>query len=90
MSLHTMSVIFSGTEPQGCRITRIECKDLVGKIVPPVTLFEESSDRPEISIDFEDGSNFNACLGVRVTVEAKWTRDDGGHPIGRRGSERGI
>lgn len=68
----------------------IECKNLAGKIVRSVTLFEEGSDDPEIFIDFENGSNFNACLGVRVTVEAKWTRDDSGHPIGRRGSERGI
>jgi hypothetical protein len=85
-----MSVIFSGTEFQGCRITRIECKDLAGKIVRSITLFEERSDGPEIFVDFEDGSNFNACLGVKMTVEAKWARDDGEHQIGRRASERGI
>ena len=35
---------------------------------------------PEVSIDFEDGSNFNACLRVKMTLEAKWTRDTGGQP----------
>jgi hypothetical protein len=58
----------------------IECKDLTGKVVRSVNLFENGSDGPEVSIDFEDGSNFNVCLGVRMTLEAKWTRDDGGQP----------
>ena len=58
----------------------IDCKDLAGKVVRSITHFEEGSDGPEISIDFEDGSNFNACLGVKMTLEAKWTRDDGGQP----------
>ncbi len=58
----------------------IECKDLAGKVVRAITLFEEGSDGPEVSIDFEDGSNFNACLGVKMALEARWTRDDGGQP----------
>lgn len=57
-----------------------ECKELAGKVVRSVTLFEEGSYGPEVSIDFEDGSNFNACLGVKMTLEAKWTRDTGGQP----------
>ena len=58
----------------------IECKDLAGKIVRSVTLFEEGNDGPEVSIDFEDGSNFNVCLGVKMALEAKWTLDEGGQP----------
>jgi hypothetical protein len=58
----------------------IDCKDLVGKIIRSVTLFEEGNDGPEVSIDFEDGSNFNVCLGVKMTLEAKWTLDEGGQP----------
>ena len=58
----------------------IECKDLAGKVVRSITLFEEGSYGPEVSIDFEDGSNFNVCLGVKTTLEAKLTRDDGGQP----------
>jgi len=58
----------------------IECKDLAGKVVRSVKLFEGGNDGPEVSIDFEDGSNFNVCLGVKTTLEAKWTRDDGGEP----------
>jgi len=58
----------------------IECKDLAGKVVRSITLFDEGNDGPEVSIDFEDGSNFNVCLGVKTTLEAKWTRDDGGQP----------
>jgi hypothetical protein len=52
----------------------IECKDLAGKVVRSLTLFEEGSYGPEVSIDFDDGSNFNACLGVKMPLEAKWTR----------------
>jgi hypothetical protein len=58
----------------------IECQDLAGKVVRSITIFEEGSYGPEVSIDFEDGSNFNACLGVKMTLEAKWTRDSGGQP----------
>jgi hypothetical protein len=58
----------------------IECKDLTGKVVRSVTLFEDGRDGPEISIDFEDGSTFNACLGVKTTLEAKLTLDEGGQP----------
>jgi hypothetical protein len=58
----------------------IECKDLAGKVVRSITLFEQGNAGPEISIDFDDGSNFNACLGVKMTLEAKLTRDEGGQP----------
>jgi len=58
----------------------IECKELAGKVVRSVTLFEQGHDGPEVSIDFEDGSNFNACLGVKTTLEAKLTLDEGGQP----------
>jgi len=46
----------------------IHCKDVAGKVVRSITLFEDGSDGPEVSIDFEDGSNFNACLGVKMTL----------------------
>lgn len=58
----------------------IECKDLAGKVVRSVTLFEDGRYGPEITLDFEDGTSFNACLGVKMTLEAKWTRDEGGQP----------
>ena len=58
----------------------IDCKELAGKVIRSLTIFEDGADGPEISIDFEDGSNFNACLGVKMTIEAKWTHDDGGQP----------
>lgn len=58
----------------------IECKDLAGKVVQAVTLFEDGRDGPEISIDFEDGSTFHACLGMKTTLEAKLTLDEGGQP----------
>ena len=58
----------------------IECSDLAGKVVRSITLFEDGRYGPEITIDFEDGSSLNACLGIKMTLEAKWTRDEGGQP----------
>jgi hypothetical protein len=58
----------------------VDCKELAGKVVRSITLFEARTDGSAISIDFEDGSSFHACLGVKTTLEAKWTRDDGGQP----------
>jgi len=58
----------------------IDCKEVAGKVIRSLHIFEDGSDGPEVSIDFEDGSNFNACLGVRMTLEAKLTRDEGGQP----------
>jgi hypothetical protein len=60
--------------------TEIECKELAGKVVRSLTIYLDGCDGPEVSIDFEDGSNFNACLGVKTTLEAKWTLDEGGQP----------
>lgn len=59
----------------------VECKELTGKVVRALTLFEDASYGPEISIDFTDGTNFSVCLGTRFTLEAKCTRDDGGQPV---------
>ena len=58
----------------------IDCKDLAGKVVRSLRIFEDGNVGPEVSIVFEDGSNFNVCLGVKTTLEARWTRDDGGQP----------
>jgi len=59
----------------------VECKELAGKVVRSLTLFEDGSDGPEVSIDFTDGTNFTACLAAQFTLEAKCTRDDGGQPV---------
>lgn len=59
----------------------VECKELAGKVVRSLTLFEDDSYGPEVSIDFTDGTNFSACLGARFTLEAKCTRDEGGQPV---------
>jgi hypothetical protein len=53
----------------------IECKELAGKIVRSLTLYE---DGPEVCIEFTDGVVFSACL--KTSLEAKSTRDDGGQP----------
>jgi len=56
----------------------IECKELVGKVVRQVTIFEDGDYGPEVNFEFEDGSNFNVCL--KSAIEAKLTLDEGGQP----------
>lgn len=53
----------------------IDCKELIGKIVRQVTIFENSDYGPEINIEFTDDSNFNVCL--KNAIEAKLTLDEG-------------
>jgi hypothetical protein len=56
----------------------IECKELEGKVVRQVTIYEAGDCGPEVNFVFTDGSNFNVCLTNRV--EAKLTLDEGGEP----------
>jgi hypothetical protein len=58
----------------------VECKELSGKVVRAVTLYEDGSDGPEICIEFTDGVVFNACLKTSTTLEARCTLDEGGQP----------
>jgi len=56
----------------------VECRELSGKVVRAVTLYEDGSDGPEICIEFTDGVVFNACLKTSTTLEARCTLDEGG------------
>jgi hypothetical protein len=57
-----------------------ECKELAGKVIQSLTLYKDGTDGSEVSIDFEDGSNFTVCLGIKMAFEAKLTLDEGGQP----------
>jgi hypothetical protein len=59
----------------------IECKEVAGRIVRSVRLYEDGPYGPEVSMDFEDGTNFTATLHARHVIEGKLTRDNGGEPI---------
>lgn len=58
----------------------VHCKELVGKVVSAFTIYEDSSEGPEICIAFTDGTVFSSCLRTVTSLEAKMTRDDGGQP----------
>jgi hypothetical protein len=57
----------------------IECKELAGKVVRSLTLFEDGSNGPEVSMEFTDGTVFSVCL--KTSIEAKHTCDEGGEPV---------
>ena len=57
-----------------------ECKELAGKVIQALTLYEEGEYGPEINIEFTDGSVFNACLRTESLIEAKHTVEEGGEP----------
>jgi hypothetical protein len=59
----------------------IECKEIAGRIVRSVRLYEDGPYGPEVSMDFEDGTNFTATLHARHVIEGKLTQDNGGEPI---------
>jgi len=56
----------------------IECKELTSKVVRSLTVYEDGTYGPEVHIEFTDGTAFSACL--KSTIEAKYTRDEGGEP----------
>jgi hypothetical protein len=58
----------------------VDCKEFVGKVVNAFTIYEDSSDGPEICIEFTDGTVFSSCLKTSTSLDAKMTRDDGGRP----------
>jgi hypothetical protein len=58
----------------------VECKEFVGKIISSFKLYEDSIDGPEICIEFTDGTVFSSCLKTSTALEAKVTRNEGGHP----------
>lgn len=58
----------------------IECKELTGKVVRAFTIFEDGHYGPDIQIEFTDGTRFSACLKTDISIEAKYTRDEGGEP----------
>ena len=58
----------------------VVCQELIGKIISSFTIYEDSIDGPEICIEFSDGTVFSSCLKTSTALEAKVTRNEGGHP----------
>jgi hypothetical protein len=58
----------------------VECKEFVGKVISSFTIYEDSSDGPEICIEFTDGTVFSSSLKTTTALEAKLTRNQGGQP----------
>ena len=56
----------------------IECKELAGKVIRAFTIFEDGHDGPDIQIEFEDGTRFSACLKPAISIEATYSKDQGG------------
>lgn len=59
----------------------VECKDVAGRFIRSIKLYEDGPYGPEVSLDFEDGTNFTATLHTRHVVEGKLTRDEGSEPV---------
>jgi hypothetical protein len=58
----------------------IECKELAGKVVASLTLYEEGDYGPEVNIEFTDGTAFNICLKTEIFIEAKHISNEDGEP----------
>ena len=58
----------------------VVCQEFIGKTISSFTIYEDSIDGPEICIEFSDGTVFSSCLKTSTALEAKVTRNEGGHP----------
>ncbi len=58
----------------------VVCQEFIGKTISSFTIYEDSIDGPEICIEFSDGIVFSSCLKTSTALEAKVTRNEGGHP----------
>ena len=58
----------------------VVCEEFIGKTISSFTIYEDSIDGPEICIEFSDGTVFSSCLKTSTALEAKVTRNEGGHP----------
>lgn len=58
----------------------VACQEVIGKTISSFTIYEDSIDGPEICIEFSDGTVFSSCLKTSTALEAKVTRNEGGHP----------
>jgi hypothetical protein len=58
----------------------VVCQEFIGKTISSFTIYEDSIDGPEICIEFTDGTVFSSCLKTSTALEAKMTRNEGGHP----------
>jgi len=58
----------------------VVCQEFIGKIISSFTIYEDGIDGPEICIEFSDGTVFSSCLKTSTALEAKVTRNEGGHP----------
>ena len=58
----------------------IECKELANKTIRLCTIFEDGHYGPDIQIEFTDGTRFSTCLKTAVSIEATYSRDQGGKP----------
>jgi hypothetical protein len=76
-----MSVIFCLSISVAGVIALVECKNVAGRVIRSIHLYEGGPDGPGVSIDFEDGTNFTASLVSNHSLECKLTRDEGGEPL---------
>jgi hypothetical protein len=58
----------------------VECKELAGKVIGALTLYQEGDYGPEVNIEFTDGTAFNICLKTETSIDAKQICNEGGEP----------
>jgi hypothetical protein len=57
-----------------------ECRNLAGRSIRSLRVYETGPEGPEVSIDFEDGTNFSLTLATEHKLDCRLTRDEGGEP----------
>lgn len=55
---------------------KIEFPEVVGKSLAELTVYDDPAYGREVLLQFTDGTQISVCIGVRQTVDARYSRED--------------
>ena len=50
--------------------------EVVGKSVRDLSVYDDPAYGREVQVQFDDGTQLSICIGVRQTVDARYSKDD--------------
>ena len=56
--------------------TTIAFPEVVGKSVRDLSVYDDPAYGREVLVQFDDGTQLSICIGMKQTVDARYSRDD--------------
>ena len=56
--------------------TTIAFPEVVGKSVRDLSVYDDPAYGREVLVQFDDGTQLSICIGVKQTVDARYSKDD--------------